>query len=137
MPRGGDMKRPMMATWMVAAVACWCLAGAAWAQQERVNEQGVPHVSGGVGLDEREVMTGMIGRYNLRLEFAKQNRDYLGDVTVALKGPVTFESVSDGPWLMVKLPPGEYGLTAVSEGVSKSETVSVPATGLKTLVLHW
>jgi hypothetical protein len=135
--KGGDMKRSLMGIWLGAALVCWFLSGAASAQQERVNAQGLAYVTGGVGLDEREAMTQMAGRYNLRLEFAQQNRDYLGEIAVRLTGPATFEAVSDGPWLMVKLPPGEYGLTAVSGGVSKSETVSVPNAGLKTLVLHW
>ncbi len=130
------MKRTLWVAWMAAAVVI-CLVGAALAQEERVSAQGVPYVSGGVGLDERTTMTDMAARYNLRLEFALTNRDYLGAVQVTLKGPATLEAVSDGPWFMAKLPPGEYRLTAVADGAAKSEKVSVPATGMKTLVLHW
>ena len=43
-------------------------------------EQGFPYMSGGVGLDEREVMRSWGAAYNLRLSFAETSGMYLSDV---------------------------------------------------------
>ena len=42
-----------------------------------------------------------------------------------------------GPWLLVRLPPGMYDVTAVVENVSKTGRVTVPATGQGRLVIRF
>lgn len=112
-------------------------SGNAQAQMQPMSPQGVPYVSGGVGLDEREAMQGMASQYNLKLEFALSEGNYLGDVRVTLRGPVSLDAVSEGPWFLVRVPPGTYSVTAESAGMAKTQSVTVGKDGQKTVVFRW
>ena len=47
-------------------------------------EHGIPFVSGGVSLDDRQTLRQMTTDDNLQLIFAAKKRDYLSDVTVQI-----------------------------------------------------
>lgn len=87
------------------------------------------HVSGGVGTEEREEMERTSGQYNLKAIFAvKGHSPFLSGVDVAIKdksGDEVLTTVTDGPWLFAKLPPGQYTVDASSMGQSQSQRVSV------------
>jgi len=133
----GGWQRTRLA--LVGFVAAWTLllAGAGWAQDARVSPQGIPYVSGGVGDDERAIMNSLAGRYNLSLEFAQTGGNFLGDVRVILRGPVSLDALSDGPLFLVKLPAGTYNLTAVADGVAKTRTVVITGNKLQSIALFW
>jgi hypothetical protein len=122
---------------------CLCLlllagsASLAWAQTSGVSPQGIPYASGGVGSDERQAMTALSGQYDLKLEFAMREGDYLGDVQVSVRGPVNLEAVAEGPWFLVNLPAGTYQVTAVNGSVATTQSVTVGAMGQKRLVFLW
>lgn len=119
-------------------MAAWLgLTGTALAQPQNVSPQGVPYLSGGVGADEREAMRGLAGQYNLRLEFAVTEGNFLGDVRVMLRGPVSLDAVSEGPWFLVRVPPGAYSVTVECAGITKTQSVSVGRGGQKTVVFRW
>ncbi|WP_243358532.1 hypothetical protein [Fundidesulfovibrio terrae] len=119
-------------------LAIWLsFCGAIMAQAQNTSPQGVPYLSGGVGLDEREAMQGMASQYNLKLEFAVSEGNYLGDVRVTLRGPVSLDAVSEGPWFLVRVPPGIYSVTAESAGMAKTQSVTVGKDGQKTVVFRW
>jgi len=44
--------------------------------------------------------------------------------------------MTDGPWLMVKLPKGTYRVMATIDGQQETRKVSV-STHLKTIMFHW
>jgi hypothetical protein len=80
---------------------------------KRDKQQDIALVSGGVGEREREVL-GEIGKdYALKLIFSNEKGEYLSDVKVKMyddKGKPIVETVSDGPWVFVDLPSGNYRL---------------------------
>lgn len=124
-------------TWMLLAAVWLSLPGVAEAQERRTSPEGIPYVSGGIGTDERSALEALAGEYNLKIEFAATQGNYLGDIRVSLRGPVSLDAVSEGPWFLAKVPPGTYTVTAVSEGASKTMTVPVSPGGQKTLVFRW
>ena len=120
------------------SIACiLCLAGPVLALEPRVTPQGIPYLSGGIGLDERAEMDAAAGQYNLRLEFARADRAYLGDVRLAFRGPVSGELLAEGPVLLLRLPAGTYAFTAVSGGVARTQTIGVGASGLRRAAFIW
>src|SRR5215211_1591192 len=80
---------------------------------------GIPYLSGGVGLDERDALRAASGEYNLQVTFAQREGNYLSDAHVAIQnatGATILETVPRGPWLFTKLPPGKYAVIADING---------------------
>ena len=82
-----------------------------------VQHQGsVQYVSGGIGLDESEALKAAAKDYPLALTFATGRRkaDYVADVTVAHdgQGKPVLRATSEGPYMLVKLPAGDYKVSA-------------------------
>jgi hypothetical protein len=102
--------------------------------------QGVPYLSGGVGIGEREHLREMHKSYNLKLIFALADGDYLADVNVVVEnssGSKVLDVQSPGPWFYTKLAPGQYTITATAEGKSVNEKVSVGKRGMTDIMLYW
>jgi len=113
--------------------------GDALAHVERGSYRGIPWLSGGVGSDEREAIMAAVSDYNLKLEFANTQGDYLGDVGVVVRnagGEGVLEIVSSGPWLLARLPAGRYEVRAEAAGRTLSETVSVSRDGMQTVIFN-
>jgi hypothetical protein len=119
-----------------AVAACLLLSAPLAAQTARTTREGVPYVTGGIGSDERAAMDAMAGAYTLKLEFARADRAYLGDVPVAIRGPVATQ-LTAGPILLLRLPPGRYAVTATARGASRTQSVVVGKTGLSRLAFLW
>ncbi|CAB3806166.1 carboxypeptidase-like regulatory domain-containing protein [Pararobbsia alpina] len=87
--------------------------------------QGV-YVSGGIGLDEVAAIKHIAAHYPLALEFARKavpQNEYMSDVKVAVKdhaGKTVFSATSDGPFLLVKLPAGNYSVSVDRHGEPNS-----------------
>jgi hypothetical protein len=79
--------------------------------------------------------------YPLRLEFAAGDRAYIADEQVTItgaKGAITLAVHCEAPWVLAKLAPGKYSVTAtIPRGVSKHAVASVPRTGQARVVLHF
>ena len=91
----------------------------------------------GIGQDARE--DPRWSSYPLRIEIAGRAGQYLGESEVTLmKGGEAVASVRcEGPWLLFKLEPGAYSVTAEIEGVSKSAKVTVSGKGQARVVLRF
>jgi hypothetical protein len=92
------------------------------------NAADVPFVSGGVGLENREEMRALEPSYNLRLVFASATGEYLAGVGVVIRtteGNTVLRTVSEGPWLYVKLAPGTYTVSAEQDGASITKRIVV------------
>jgi hypothetical protein len=90
--------------------------------------ENIRHISGGVGVEEREAMEESAGAYNLHLVFSKTPGSYVANVRVIIRdadGNEVLSAVSDGPWFLVKLPEGKYEVISVYREVTRSKTVSV------------
>jgi hypothetical protein len=77
--------------------------------------------------------------YPLRIDLVGRAGEYLGqaEVTLSQNDEAIIGVRCGGPWLLLRLPPGAYDVTAVVENVSKMGRVTVPATGQGRLVLRF
>lgn len=100
----------------------------------------VAYVVGGVGASGRAEIEAVQDQYSLKLVFAYTNGDFLADVEVVITdaaGNRLLATDADGPWLLAKLPAGSYQVAATVDGETKTQQVSVPASGLKTVNILW
>ncbi|MPZ42666.1 MAG: carboxypeptidase regulatory-like domain-containing protein [Betaproteobacteria bacterium] len=90
---------------------------------------GVEFTSGGVGLAARQQLAAQSGQYNLQLEFAyAPEGEYLSAVQVDIadaRGNNVLSTVTDGPWLMARLPAGNYTVKAQFSGETRTQQVNV------------
>ncbi|HWV59006.1 MAG TPA: hypothetical protein VNZ57_16250, partial [Longimicrobiales bacterium] len=96
--------------------------------------------SGGVGLAERESIEALAESesLNLKLVFAEPDGPYVSGVRVAVRnanGEAVLEAVTNGPWLLARLPAGAYRVQAELRSVVRETTVNVPETGRAQLVI--
>ena len=118
----------------LTAILCAAVltAGTALAQSDKLSESqpttinGIQTVCTGVTTDARA--DPQWRAYSLRLEFAGNSGQYLGDETVKVSGNGQSVSVScAGPWILMMLPAGTYKVSAdVAEAGHKEVTVHVP-----------
>lgn len=100
---------------------------------------GTPWVSGGVGESSRDQLLKEYDDYNLKLEFAVADGNYLADVAVSITTPdgdPVLRAFSTGPWLMTKLPAGTYQVTVNGYERTFVDEVRVPATGMETVIFN-
>ena len=101
---------------------------------------GVPTVSGGVGLNARDNLRSQAPEHNVKLVFSLNTGNYVSDVQVKVtdaSGRTLIDDVSNGPWLMAKLPPGNYTATAVYNGKPVTQKLSVAKSGVRTANFRW
>lgn len=98
-----------------------------------------PAVSGGVSLNARDNMRTQERDANVKLVFALNTGNYVADVNVKVvdsKGKVVIDDVSNGPWLLAKLPSGSYTATATYNGHAVTQRFSA-GSGLRTTQFRW
>jgi len=128
-------------TLLRAAGLCACVA-APWlahaqaaATMPPMKSQGaVQYVCGGIGSDESTAMRTAMKDYPLSLLFARADGAYLAEVAVTIKdggGGTALAMRASGPVCLITLPAGRYTVEAATEGMSKSQTVTV-GSGSKT-----
>ena len=101
---------------------------------------GIPYVSGGFGVEERENLRAMSKDDNLELSIALQNKHYLGGANVLIKdsrGRDVLRAVSDGPLFLAQLPEGTYTVEATTSGKTLKQAVHVPAKGQARVYFAW
>lgn len=109
------------------------------------HQQGnVAYRMGGIGEDEAQAMQAAARQYPLTLEFAARTGEdrggYLADVDVAIRdgrGNQVLQAKADGPFLLVRLPPGRYVVTAKHEDSQRSRRVDVKERGAQRIVFSW
>jgi hypothetical protein len=109
-----------------------------------VQTQGnVSFVSGGVGLDESTAFKQAAASYPLELMFvmASAPRDeYLSDVKVTVRDAsrgVVLDTVAKGPFLLARLPSGNYQIEASYGDVTKRQAVNVRSGGHQRATFVW
>ncbi len=110
------------------ALALWpaLLLVPAWAVEldEEQSFQGIGYVCTGVTGDARK--DPRWGDYPAKLVFASTTGEYLADIAVTIRdaagGPV-FEATCPSPWLLIRLAPGRYEVTARSPDNQTQSTV--------------
>ena len=94
------------------------------------HQEGVAYLSGGIGIDQREELKKIAAKekMNLKLEFAQRDGAFLSAVPVTItnsSGAVRLQVTTDGPWLFVRLPEGEYRFRAERSGKVQSGSVTI------------
>ncbi len=107
-----------------------------------VKQGNVRYVTGGVGADVAAAFKQAASKYPLELLFAQKavpNDVYLAGVKVTVRqsGKVVLNADSGGPFLLAHLPPGKYQIEAVSEGVSKQQSVDIQSGKHRRVVFVW
>lgn len=100
----------------------------------------VSYVSGGVGDESMQRMSGLAGEFNLQLLCVANAGNYLSDVAVSIRdarGTVVLDAKTDGPLLLARLPAGRYQVVAALDGVTQRQTIMVSAGTQRKLVLRW
>jgi hypothetical protein len=103
----------------------------------------VAYLSGGVGEDEARAMESKANDYPLTLEFlvkAQPRAQFTSDVKVKIEdhaGKVVLDTVSDGPFLLVRLPPGRYAVTASLEGEAQARRIHLIEKRPKRVIFEW
>ena len=88
---------------------------------------GIDYVNGGDGSESRDAITSMQAGFGLKLVFSNASGEYLVADHVAVKGRAgeVFDVDRAGPWLLVKLPPGHYTMTATYQGKTAQQAVDI------------
>jgi hypothetical protein len=100
----------------------------------------IPYVSGGIGAEERDAVEAIGREHNLKLSFALQNGNYLGNVNVVVKngnGRPVLEAVSDGPLFFAQLPAGNYTIEATTRGETLKQTAYLSVRGQTQVHFAW
>lgn len=111
-----------------------------WDRPEAQSYKGVPYISGGVGSDERAMLSTMAEKDNLELSFALQDKDYLGGAKVLIKDAkdhVVLRASSDGPLFYAKLPEGAYTVMATANGRTQIQNVRIRDKGRTMVFFAW
>ncbi len=100
---------------------------------------GIAYLTGGVSLEERDAIRERANDYNLWIWLARTGSGYfLAGVKVSIedaRGQPVLETVTDGPWLLARVPPGRYTIRA-DQG-DAATTVSVGGSGHTVSVLRF
>lgn len=142
------MKR--MSSTLVSMFALVSIAAAVPAMGEPTNalpreqmQGAVAYLSGGIGLDESSAIKQAASQYPLELEFVRKatGRDeYVSDVKVTIKdhaGKTVLETVSGGPFLLARLPTGQFTVSAERGGEAKQRVVNIRPHGHERVMFEW
>nr|WP_233235773.1 carboxypeptidase regulatory-like domain-containing protein [Bordetella sp. LUAb4] len=129
----------------LAGAVLWAasLSGAHAALPETQKQGNVEYVTGGIGLDESQSLKAAEKSYPLSLLFARKldgKNDYTADVKVVItdaKGATILNATSGGPYMLVKLPEGEYKVSATLDGNEQTRQVSVKGNGSAHAGFEW
>lgn len=137
------MNRLKTGAWLLAGAIALPLA--AQAQDTGVavpkSANGIPYVTGGVGLEERQAMQSVSPDYNLKLMFAdKGSGEYRSDVAVDIRdmrSGVQVQADQAGPLFYTQLPAGRYKVTATAAGRQQQKVITVARHGDRSLSFYW
>jgi len=128
----------------VAASGLLFAAQAGAAQLPSPHTEGpVTYVSGGIGMDQAKAIKTAAAQYPLELEFLRQAKpkdEYLADIKVQIKNSsdkTVLDVISDGPFLLARLPAGRYSVSADNNGKWEHRKVSVAENSHKRVVFEW
>jgi hypothetical protein len=103
----------------------------------------VKYLSGGVGKDEAKAVKRIESKYPLSLEFvqhAKPKDEFLADIDVTIKnknGKEVLKTKTDGPFLLAKVPSGQYTVIANENGKVLERHVTIENGKPEHLIMVW
>lgn len=103
--------------------------------------QGYAFMSGGVGIEERNLMQRKAGAYDLDLSFADKQGHYLSDVSVVIdneNGTQLVNSTATGPFFYIDLPTGKYDVKASFDNQTEEiKNLNISKDHSTKELLHW
>ena len=128
------LRHPLL---MLSGSLLFAVATASLAVPQPFNYHGNTVLTGGASEGERDAIRVDAARYNLWLSFVERDTgNYVSGVKVTVvdnnETPVV-DTVTDGPWLLAQLPPGQY---TVRLGDGQEQPVTVRAAGNAMTVLR-
>jgi hypothetical protein len=97
-------------------------------------------LAGGIGDAELAALAMREKDFNLKLVFSLVQGNYVADVDVVVsdaKGTKVIERSADGPFVLARLPAGEYSVTATRGGRTISRKFKIAAGRLRRENLRW
>ena len=125
------------------AVAATAMSASTSALPPEQVQGSVSYLSGGIGLDESNAIKQAASRYPLELEFVRKatpKAEYLSNIKVTIKdhaGKTVLDTMSNGPFLLAKLPAGQFTVTAERGGEAKQRVVNIKAQGHERVMFVW
>lgn len=134
---------------LASATAIFMLGGAiganiAYAQlppTQHYNQ--IEYVSGGIGIDESTAFKQAMPQFPLALTFADKMGEtaaYIAEVQVVIrneKGDTVLNAESNGPYFLVKLPAGNYKISATYKSKTITQAANVGAKGSTRAMFEW
>ena len=103
--------------------------------------QGYAFMSGGVGIEERNLMQRKAGAYDLDLSFADKQGHYLSDVSIVIddvNGTQLVNSTATGPFFYIDLPTGKYDVKASFDNQTEEiKNLNISKDHSTKELLHW
>lgn len=102
--------------------------------------QGIPTVTGGVGVESADEIKPQQANFNLKFVFTLMEGDYVADVAVKIAdagGKIVLEQMVEGPILMARLPAGNYVATVTYEGATQTRKIALHDKGMRTEQMRW
>ncbi len=125
--------RYLPALFLVGLLALAAGRGRLFAQQE------YEYLSTGIGAESRQQKIPL--DFTIKLVFATTKGELLANVEVDVydsEGRKVFSALSEGPWLFIDLPPGDYSIAASARNcVIKKEKVNITAGLISEVVMRW
>jgi hypothetical protein len=134
---------------VLVSLFCTVFSTLSFAQEEmaplpQVQSQGqAEFLSGGVGKDESDAILQAANSWPLVLELSQSappGAQYISDVQITIKdksGNTVLDMNAEGPYVLVKLPPGRYSLDATYESKTLHRDISLQKGRSKRLSLMW
>lgn len=120
---------------LICSALAFAVTGMAMAQNP------VPHLSGGIGDEEREAMQAKAKDYNLQLLFAiKGSGEYIASVKLTVLdsgGKPVLAAEGAGPWFYARLPEGRYQVQAETAGHRQTRWVNVGTDKPAKVYFYW
>lgn len=107
------------------------------------HEGAVEYVSGGIGLDESTAFKAAMPQFPLALTFASSidaKAAYVSDVQVVIRDSAdhnVLNVTSQGPYLLAKLPNGQYQVFATYKAKTLSQKISVNGPNSAQAIFEW
>jgi hypothetical protein len=106
--------------------------------------QGISYITGGVGEGETAAILAEAKQWPLLLEMSQIENGrgvWIFGATIKImssaKKQMVFEAQADGPYMLVNLAPGDYGIEATYEGVTQKRALSMKADSSQKISLFW
>ncbi|SFU98994.1 carboxypeptidase regulatory-like domain-containing protein [Pseudoduganella namucuonensis] len=143
------MNRSKTGVWLLAGAMALPLAAQAETQTPAPDTaaavpktvNGIPYVTGGVGMEERQAMQSASPDYNLKLTFADRGSgEYRSAVAVDIRdmrSGVQVQADQAGPLFYTQLPAGRYKVTATAAGRQQQKVITVARHGDRSLAFYW